>query len=120
MQLFLSILGFALSASALWIHIRSQQKKRFRAWCDLGRNASCTRVFGSRYGKILGIPNPVFGLVWYGSIPFLPETIFTPIAWGVLFLSLVLAYLLYVRLRDFCIVCTAIYLINVLLVVQAL
>ncbi|MCF7812484.1 vitamin K epoxide reductase family protein [Candidatus Gracilibacteria bacterium] len=119
LRFLLASVGFLFSLYALWVHIRSSEKG-YQAWCDFGKNASCSRVFGSQYGKLFGIPNPVYGLVWYGSIPFWGEQIFLVLSGISVLASLILAYLLYGKLRDFCIVCTSVYLINILLFMQSL
>ncbi|MBI4149009.1 hypothetical protein HY491_01040 [Candidatus Woesearchaeota archaeon] len=115
-------IGFLLSAYAL----RVEQKSRASAYhpvCDISEQISCTKAFSSPYGRIAGLPNSVYGLGFY--------LIAFALAWMQQFQNLVyiaglavigsiyLAYLSYVKIKTYCVVCTSIYLINLLLLIAS-
>ncbi|XP_027489576.1 vitamin K epoxide reductase complex subunit 1-like, partial [Corapipo altera] len=53
--------GAALSLYALHVEREVARDPSYRAACDLGPAVSCTRVFGSRWGRGLGLVEPVLG-----------------------------------------------------------
>ena len=61
----LSILGVLLSTYAYFVEKRGGKNKNYKAICDLNEKISCTTVFTSQYGKILGIKNSVWGILFY-------------------------------------------------------
>jgi vitamin-K-epoxide reductase (warfarin-sensitive) len=113
-----SVLGFLVSLYALYVKIKMKRDRDYRPVCDIRDNISCTRALGSRYGSTLGLPNPLYGLLFYPFVFILsftqPQWLIYPAAAAVLF-SLYLAFISYVIQRNFCLVCTAIYLINLAL-----
>jgi vitamin-K-epoxide reductase (warfarin-sensitive) len=114
----LSGLGILLSGYAIYVKLQSG-KKGYKPFCDLSQNVSCTKAFTSEYGKLLLIDNALLGLLYYilllllsfTSTPLYPITIAGAIG------SLILAYLSYVQMKNFCLICTATYLINFLLLI---
>ena len=120
----LAFLGFLLSFYALnvkWRHLRS---KTYKPLCDFRENISCTKAFASKYGKIGGLPNPVYGIVFYALVFWLASRGLNVYVLYLAILavlgSIFLAYISYIKQRNFCLVCTGIYLINVLLLVFSL
>lgn len=110
--MWLPLLGVFLSLYALWV-----ERRQGPAACDIGERISCTRAFRSPYGRILGVPNALIGLLFYGAVLFLgPHPLLTIPA---LFATVALAYISYVVQRNFCLVCTAAYLVNVALFIQS-
>ncbi|NXC52401.1 VKOR1 reductase, partial [Aleadryas rufinucha] len=53
--------GAALSLYALHVEREAARDPSYRAACDLGPAVSCTRVFSSRWGRGLGLVEPVLG-----------------------------------------------------------
>ena len=118
--LLLSILGFIVSIYAFRIQTRSHLRKEL---CDLRDDVSCTVVLGSEHGRLLGPPNSLFGMVYYAVIFILayigqPTPLFYISILGVV-ASVYLGYIAYVKMKNFCLVCTAIYVINVLMLVSS-
>ena len=114
----LAVLGFLLSCYALYVRQRSKAKN-YHALCDINDHISCTKAFGSQYGITTGIPNPVYGIVVYPLVGVLTalgktEWVFWLVTAATMF-SIRLAYLSYWKQRNFCVVCTTIYAVNVLL-----
>ena len=115
----LAVVGFVVSMYALSVELKARKNKSYRAVCDINESMSCTKAFTSSYGKLLFLPNSAYGLIFY-CIMFVLAVLNQP-HW-MLYLamlsfagSLYLAYLSYVKMKNFCLVCTTIYLINALL-----
>ncbi|XP_028913552.1 vitamin K epoxide reductase complex subunit 1 [Ornithorhynchus anatinus] len=132
-RLWLCAAGLALSAYALHVEAARARDGHYRAFCDLGRAVSCSRVFSSRWGRGFGLvemvlgpdsslnqPNSVFGLLFY-SLQLLLGCSRAPWTSVVLALSsllslagsLYLAWILFFVLHDFCFICITTYAINV-------
>ncbi|KAM6032673.1 vitamin K epoxide reductase complex subunit 1 [Theristicus caerulescens] len=128
----LCLAGAALSLYALHVERARARDPGYRAACDLGPAVSCTRVFASRWGRGLGLvepllgadsaanaPNGAIGGLFYllqgllGAVPgrgaaavLLGTSVASVVA------SLWLAGVLAFGLRDFCLVCITTYLLN--------
>ncbi|XP_068855106.1 vitamin K epoxide reductase complex subunit 1 [Aphelocoma coerulescens] len=57
----LCVAGAALSLYALHVEHEAARDPSYRAACDLAPAVSCTRVFSSRWGRGLGLVEPVLG-----------------------------------------------------------
>jgi uncharacterized membrane protein len=115
----LSALGFVISVYAIWVDNRIHTLVRYKPACDVTKVVSCSRVFGSNYGQVFGFSNAYIGLIGYAlifvfaslnNIPYVNVLAFFAVA-----VSLVLAYVSYFKLKSFCLVCTATYVINIFL-----
>ena len=118
LQIF-SAAGFILSAYAIYVKYKVGKSKKYRPLCDISKRISCTKAFTSRYGNIAVLPNPLYGIFFYAAMFILGTLGNFKFA---LYLSafsvggsVYLAYLSYIKQRNFCLVCTAIYIINILL-----
>lgn len=118
-----ALAGFLLSVYTLYVEHRLKKNADYHAVCDISNRMSCTRTFHSNYGKMFGISNGWWGLIYYIAIAILVYlsrfdlTLYLAIV-GVL-MSARLAYILYFKLKNFCLVCNGIYLVNILLLVFA-
>ena len=61
----LSIVGLAVSAEAAYIHYRILFDPRYVSVCDINATFSCSQVYLSRFGMVLGVPVAVFGAIWF-------------------------------------------------------
>ena len=114
-------LGFFVSAYALRIQTRKQRRREV---CDFSLTVSCTTVLLDPHGFFFGIPNSLAGMFYYGLVfmlaaveQFVPLFYFSLI--GLLF-SASLAYISWWKLRTVCLVCTSVYLINLILFLLSL
>lgn len=57
-------LAFAASAYASYAHYQMIQDPLYAAACDINQSVSCTDVFASTYGSVLGIPVAIGGVIW--------------------------------------------------------
>lgn len=119
----LAVLGFFAALYAYMIERKAKHLPDYKAICDIKESMSCTKAFTSSYGHLFGISNAVGGLFFYAALLLLTflglkEYLFylTLIS---LFGTLYLAYLSYVKMKNFCVVCHIIYLINILLFIFA-
>ncbi len=114
-----SIIGLLLSLYSCYVEIKSKNKN-YKAVCDINNKISCTKAFNSHYGKTFGISNSFYGMIFYIIVFLLSFYSMT----YVFYLSLIavlgsiyLAYILYFKVRSFCLICNSIYLVNILLLV---
>ena len=124
-----AICGICVSSYALYVESRLGEKG-YEAMCDFSESASCSAVLGSEYSHILSmsglvsagskldIPNAALGLVFYFLS--LAHGVFPPVlvlaaATVALAFSAYLAYVLAYVLKDFCLVCVASYILNVVI-----
>jgi len=115
----LSVIGFLLSLYSFYVEKKLEKSSNYKAICDISDRFSCTKAFKSGFGKTLGMNNSVFGLIFYvivfvlaliGSINYVFYLSIISVI-----ISLYLAYVLYFKVRSFCVVCNAIYIVNILL-----
>ena len=120
----LAVLGFLVSAYALYVMLKLDKSLAYSPKCDIRANISCSKALGSKYSKTLGIPNPFGGMVFYLFLFLLSFTSYMYLA--VYFVgaavlgSLYLAYISYCKQKNFCPVCTVIYLVNIVLMILVL
>lgn len=111
--------GFAVLVCiyGLYVEYKVHKNPDYVAMCDFSEGVNCSKVMSSEWSTLIfGIPNPVFGLVYYfglflllGYIPTAALHFFCVVS--VIF-SALLAYVLATILKDFCLVCFAIYVVN--------
>jgi vitamin-K-epoxide reductase (warfarin-sensitive) len=121
----LACLGLAVSAYAYFLEQKLKRSEiggasaAYKPACDINDRFSCSKPIMSEYGSLFGISNAVLGLLFYVGIILLTLLGFMKLVfWGALAAcaaSLILAYILFFKLKVFCVVCTSIYLINFLL-----
>ena len=113
------IIGFLLSIYAYYVEKKSEKNKEYKAICDLSENMSCNKAFTSKYGKIAGISNSIPGIIFYVLVFLLIQYNYLNYVFYLALLSVLgsiyLAYISYFKLKNFCLVCTSIYVVNVLL-----
>ena len=116
----LSFIGIILSIYAYSVERKSKKQENYKAICDINERMSCSKAFSSKYGSILGISNAIKGIFFY-IILIILSFISLKAVFYLSILSLLgtvyLVYVLYFKLKNFCIVCTLIYLVNILLLI---
>jgi len=114
-----AIIGVLVSMYAWQTERAFAKDPSHKALCDINDRMSCSRAFTSTYGRIAGISNALLGtgffLVFLGLTFLLSPRSLIILAGLSVLGSLILAYFSYVKMRNFCIVCSVIYLINILL-----
>ncbi len=118
-----AFIGLCLSLYAHHVEQYAGKKKGYHAACDISDRASCTKAFSSSYGNTFGLSNGTWGMLFYLVAVVL--ALLGEVQW--LFLisclsvltSFYLAYILYFKIKTFCVVCTSVYAINILLALSA-
>lgn len=116
--------GFLASLYAFNVRRKVLKSDSYSPVCDISDRISCSKAFGSDYSKTLGVPNPLAGLLYYSAMALLPffemslQYLFYLTLPPVVF-SVYLAYISYVRQKNFCLVCSFIYLVNLALALLA-
>ena len=117
----LAAIGLVLSVYAYYVGKKAKSEKKYTALCDINDKISCSKAFTSKYGSHFGISNTIFGSFFYALVFVL--ALYNLTSW-VFYLSVLavlgtvyLAYLLYVKVKSFCLVCSSIYIINILLLI---
>ena len=117
----LSIIGILLSVYAFYVERKALKLTGYKAVCDINDTMSCSKAFSSKYGHTLGISNSVYGFFFYIVVLLLAVYSQMNYIFYLSILSLIfsayLAYNLYFKLKDFCLVCTGIYIVNILILI---
>ena len=123
----LAVTGFIIS-----YHIYMSKRRNTKLVCIIGRD--CDRVVKSKYSKILGTPNEVWGMIYYAGIfflvfalacfPFLATPVVLAlfkIASSLAALSAVILFLIQAFvLKEWCEWCLGADLINILIFILAI
>lgn len=120
-MIFLALAGLLLSIYAVVVVERTKRSPHYVPWCDLSSNVSCTVAFTSTYGRLLFLSNAWYGVMFYGALVtalFLHNdpAVFALVIAGAVATG-VLAVLSYGVQKNFCVICSLIYAINVGLLV---
>ena len=116
-----SIIGFLLSIYAFFVENKTKKSKSYKPLCDISKKVSCTKAFSSKYGSLAGVSNSFAGIFFY-------LIIFSLVIFGklnyVFYLailsiigSLYLAYTQITKIKAFCLVCSCIYIVNLLILI---
>lgn len=117
--LILSFIGFLISLYAFYVERKLEKNKKYAPVCDIHEKISCKLNLSSKYSKVFKISNSLMGIIFYIiililSIYNLNNHIFY-LSLPSLIFSLYLATISFFKLRNFCLVCTPIYVINILI-----
>ena len=117
MIIILATIGLCISFYGILVERKLQQDSQYKAACDISDTISCTRPMLSEYNKILGISNSLAATGYYLVIIMLAlldqkQFLLFIIPAGLL-VSAVFAYILYFKIRSFCLICTSLYCINI-------
>ena len=113
-------IGFLISLYAYSVMRKVKRDPSYSPLCDITSSVSCSKAFTSRYSVTLGIPNPLAGVIYY---PLAAAVFFLKPGWLVclivpaLAVTLYLAVVSYVIQRNFCLVCTVVYVVNLVLAI---
>ncbi len=114
-------LGLVISAYAFMVEKRMERDSSYKPACDLSDRVSCSKPIRSEYGKLFGMNNALFGIIFYAGMMVLAwfdaSTLLFYAALAACCVSLYLEYILFFKIRSLCIVCMTIYGVNALLLV---
>lgn len=117
---FIAVIGLLLLCLyGVSIENKLTKDRSYKAVCDLSDIVSCTKTFRSPYSKLLGISNIYVGIAFYIGmiVGACFELRILLLIGSILALvgSVYLAYLQYYKIKTVCLLCTSIYIVNVLL-----
>ncbi len=115
----ISSVGFLLCIYGLYVERKLKLNQSYQAVCDLSDKVSCTKTFLSPWGKMLGVSNICVGLLFYAGMILLGLLNQGGLAFvgaiSACVASIFLAYILYTKVKTFCLLCMSIYIVNILL-----
>ena len=115
----LVIIGIILAIYALYTERKLAKNKNYKAVCDFNEQLSCSKNFKSSEAKTFFIPNSILGILFYITVMILVyfnmiNYIFY-ISFPSMLFTIYLAYVSYIKLKNFCLVCTSTYIVNILI-----
>ncbi len=123
MLFILAIIGCAISIYAYITEEKVKKDATFKPACDLSDRISCSRVMLSPYANMFFISNTLVGIIYYALIALLAFFNQTALIFyatvGSCLASSALAYILYFKIKSLCVVCTSIYVINIVMLLLA-
>ena len=126
-----SLIGLLLSIYSYYVELKTKKNPKYHALCDINSKVSCGKTFASKYGKLIdGVSNSLGGIFFYAFVILILLFNLNVVIFGFTLVqysifaaiigSVYLAYLQYFRIRLFCLVCSSIYVVNILLLLMAL
>lgn len=114
-----ALIGLCISLYTYFVERKIKTDMSYKPVCDISDRVSCTKPMQSPYANMFLISNALVGVSYY----LLVITLTSLHAFNVLSItatiaclfSLFLAYILYVKVQSFCILCTSIYVVNFLI-----
>ena len=132
--LVLAALGLAVSINIAVVHHRLAADANYASYCNVNATVNCDVVLSSRYAKFLGVSVAAWAIVFYAGLIGLAVAVgraagalwrqrwvgllFLAVGWAVLFSAYLAGVALFV-LHAICLMCSALYLINLGLLIAA-
>ncbi len=132
--LILAVIGLGVGIATEVIHSRLASDVNYVSFCNVSANVNCDVVLGSRYALLAGVSVSAWAILYYlmligGAVGVaatggaqLQERIATLMlvlaVWGLLF-SIYMAATAFAVLHSVCVMCSALYLVNIALFVAA-
>ena len=122
--LLLALIGFGISLYTYQLEQKIKKEPEYKPSCDINDRISCTKPMKSNYSNIFYFSNALIGMIYYLLVAALalldiPYLVLIA-AIGACLASAVLAYLLYFKIKSLCILCTSLYIINILILLISL
>jgi len=119
----LAVIGLLISIYGITVERKLQQDEQYKAACDISDMVSCSRPMLSSYNTPLGISN-----IWASACYYLiviaitllnqPQLLMLVTGIGVI-ASLIFAYIIYVKIKSLCLICTSLYIVNIALAISS-
>lgn len=117
----LSTIGFIVALYTYLVEQKVKSTPDYQPACDISDRISCSRVMKSPYSNLLFFSNAFLGIAYYALVFILAlfnaKKLLLIASIGSCFYTLFLAYILYFKIKSFCILCTSTYLINFALLI---
>ncbi len=115
----LATIGFFISLYTYWVEQKIKRDSAYKPVCDLSDRISCSKPMLSPYANIFFFSNALISTTYYTAVIFLAYFNMTQLlfilALGACIISAGLAYLLYFKIKSLCLLCTSLYIINLLI-----
>lgn len=119
-----AIIGFCISLYTYLLEKKVKENPDFKPACDLSDRVSCTKPMFSPYANLFYFSNAFVGMLYYVLVVILAllhlHTLLVIATIGGCIVSCILGYLLYFKIKSLCILCTSMYIINLILLALAL
>lgn len=120
----LSLIGFAIATYATITEKKIEENPDYKPACDINDRISCSKPLKSPYAKLFFISNSLLSMIFYGAMALLAfigaHTLILLGSIAACAVSAYLAYLLYFKIKSLCLVCTSLYVVNILLLIASL
>ena len=117
----LAVIGLLISIYGITTERKLQQDVHYKATCDISDTISCTRPMLSSYNKMFGISNSWASALYYviilAAALFNQSQLLMLITGAGLLVTIVFAYILYFKVKALCLICTALYIVNIALAI---
>lgn len=119
--LILAAIGFCISVYTYLLEQKIKVQPNYKSACDLSDRVSCTKPMKSPYGAIFYFSNAIIGAAYYLMVIVVALLnmhtllLFATICGCIV--SAFLAYLLYFKIKSLCLLCTTLYIINIMLLI---
>lgn len=122
--LILAFLGFCISLYTFIIEQKVKKNPFYQPFCNISESISCTKPMRSPYANLFFVSNALISMAFYLLIGILAYTgnvklLALASILGCIVTS-VFAYLLYFKVKTLCLLCTALYVINVMLLILSI
>ena len=125
-RMWMSILacaGLVAAAASTYVHLRMLGDPSYASFCDINASVSCTQVYQSRYGSVLGVPVALGGVIWFAAVLLLtyagarapraaaPNLAGYLLLWSTvgLAVAMYMAYASFFVLGTICLLCVVVY-----------
>jgi Predicted membrane protein len=119
----LASLGLGISWYGYTVELKTTRDVTYKPSCDISDRISCTKAFTSPYGKLFGVSNTLVGMVFYVLVLVLAILGYTSLVRVLTVAGMMatgmFAYLLFVKVKSYCLVCAATYVVNILLLLAS-
>ena len=119
----LACAGLAAAATSTYVHLRMLGDPGYASFCDINARVSCTQVYQSRYGSVLGVPVALGGVIWFAAVLLLtyagtrapraaaPHVAGYLLLWSTvgLAVAMYMAYASFFVLGTICLLCVVVY-----------
>lgn len=114
-----SVIGFLICLYGFFLELKVKADQSYKAVCDISDHVSCTKTFLSPWGSLFGISNIQLGLAAY-FVMFVVALIGKTclaflLATGFMIATIFFAYILFTKVKTFCLICVSTYIVNVIL-----
>ena len=121
--LFLAVLGFCIAGYTFLVELKIKTQPAFKPACDINDWISCTKPMKSRYANVFFIANSALAMLFYTLVAGLAiknmAVLLFIASLGACIVSAMFAYLLYFKIKALCLLCTTLYVINIILLITS-